>query len=107
MDESMMLAGSLGRYGKGNIDLFKRPQYVNPDGTISTVRSISIGTDEGEVLIPTVDFDDNGGARLLSDDEAVKRYYRTGEHLGKFQTVDEANAYADQLHRQQEAFYRR
>lgn len=98
---------SLGQYGKGNIDLFRRPQYINEDGSVSTVRSISIGTDDGEVLIPTVGFDKNGKAVSWSDDEAIDHYYKTGEHLGKFKTVQEANDYADKLHRQQEAYYGR
>lgn len=97
---------SLGRYGEGNIDLYNRPQYVQPDGSISTVNSISFGTDEGETLVPTIDYDEYGQPRQLTDDEAIDRYYRTGEYLGKFKTVDEANNYADWLHRQQEAYYR-
>lgn len=97
---------SLGQYGRGNIDLFNRPQYLNEDGSVSTVRSISIGTDEGEVLIPTVGFDKNGKAISWTEDEAIDHYYKTGEHLGKFKTVKEANDYADKLHRQQEAYYK-
>lgn len=32
----------------------------------------------------------------------VLPHYRTGEHLGKFDTVEEANAYAEKLHKEQE-----
>lgn len=104
---SATVAGSLGQYGQGNIDLFNRPQYVNEDGSISTVRSISIGTDDGEVLIPTVGYDKNGKPVLWSDEEAEDHYYKTGEHLGKFKTVEEADAYAEKLHNQQDAYYTR
>lgn len=95
----------LGQYGRGNIDLFNRPQYKNSDGSISTVRSISIGTDEGEILIPTVGYDDHGNPVSWTDDEAIDHYYKTGQHLGKFKTVEEATRYADLLHKQQEAYY--
>lgn len=93
------------KYGYGNIDLTNRPQYVQPDGKISTVNSMSFGNDEGEILVPTIDFDEQGKPRQLTDDEAIDRYYRTGEHLGKFKTVEEANDYADYLHRQQDYYY--
>lgn len=69
----------------------------NPDGTVSTVRTISIGTENGEVLIPTVI---NG--RVVSDREAIEHYRRTGENFGTFRTPDEATAYAEQLHRNHE-----
>ena len=101
------LAVSRGRFGRGNIDLYKRPQYVQPDGSVSTVNSMSFGTEDGEVLVPTIDFDDYGQPRQLTADEAMDRYYRTGEYLGKFNTIEEADSYADLLHRQQESFYRR
>ena len=102
------LAGrELGRYGAGNIDLYNRPQYMNPDGSVSTVKSMSFGTDEGEILVPTVGRDPSGNPYLMSDDEAIKRYYDTGEYPGKFRTVDAADDYADRLHMQQDAFYRR
>ena len=100
------IATSLGQYGQGNIDLFNRPQYVNEDGSISTVRSISIGDENGnEILIPTVGFDKRGKAVSWTDDEAIDHYYRTGEHLGKFKSVKEADEYAEKLHQQQEAYY--
>lgn len=87
----------------GNIDLHNRPIVKNPDGSISTVRSISIGTDEGEVLIPTVSED----GRVLSNEDAIQMYRQSRRHLGIFRTPEEATAYAEWLHQQQEAEYAR
>lgn len=61
---------------------------------------MSFGTDEGEVLIPTVV---NG--RVVSDEQAIAEYRRTGRHLGIFRTPEEATAYARRLHDQQEQQY--
>lgn len=88
-------------YGLGNIDLNNRPIVKNSDGTISTVRSMSFQDDNGkEVLIPTVI---NG--KVVSDDEAINHYYKTGEYLGKFDSVEAADKYAIQLHKDQEKQY--
>jgi len=83
----------------GNVDMLKRPAVRNADGSVSSVRSMSIGTDRGEVLIPTVSDD----ARVLSDDEAIAQFERTGQNLGTFATPEDATAYADWLHNQEAA----
>lgn len=80
----------------GNIDLSNRPRVKNPDGSISTVRTISIGIPQGEVLIPTV-----VGNRVVSDAEAIARFHKTGQHFGIYANPAAANAAAQRLHRQQ------
>lgn len=86
---------------RGNIDLTKRPRVQNGKD-ISTVRSASFAFGDGkETLIPTVSED----GKLLSNDEAVAQFKKTGKHLGKFETPDQASAYAKTLHEQQEQMY--
>jgi len=87
-----------GMIEQGNIDLTNRPVVRNADGTVSTVRSISVEIDGQEVLIPTVSDD----GRILSDQEAVQQYRRTGRHLGKFNSVKAANRHARRIHQEQE-----
>ena len=80
----------------GNIDISNRPKVYNADGTISTEKSFSIGTDKGEVLIPQV-----VGGKMLTKEDALKHYKTTGEHLGIFKTIQGANTYAKALHERQ------
>ena len=81
----------------GNIDLSARPVVRHADGSISTVRSISVEMDGKEYLIPTVSED----GKVLSEDDAVKQ----GKHLGVFDSPEDATAYARQLHEDQESLY--
>lgn len=80
----------------GNIQLEGRPQVKNKDGSISTVRSLGVNIDGQEVLIPTVV---NG--KVVSNQDAIKHYMNTGEHLGKFKTPEDSTNYAIWLHEQE------
>ena len=85
----------------GNIDLNNRP-VVPADGGYATVRSMGIGTAKGETLIPTV----HPAGRIMSDEEAIDHFLRTGQHLGIFPTQGQVDTYADRLHKSQDAQYR-
>jgi hypothetical protein len=85
----------------GNIDLTNRPKVSNPDGSYSTVRTIGIEIDGGRhVNIPTVI---NG--KVVSNEEAINYFKKTGQHLGMYKNQKEADAAAKQLHTQQETYY--
>jgi hypothetical protein len=88
---------------RGNVDLAARPRVQVP-GTkdIATVRSMGINVDGNEVLIPTVSDD----GRLLSPQQAIDLYRKTGRHLGVFKDRKSADAYAEALHQQQAKDYR-
>ena len=93
------------KFGKGNIDLTNRPIFKNSNGAISTVDSIGISEDGKEIVIPTIVKDKNGNAKRLTENEAIKHYHETGEYLGKFNTRDEADEYAQTLHIDQDLYY--
>lgn len=78
---------------KGNIDLGNRPILHNPGGSISSERSFSIGTDQGEVLIPRI-YD----GKDHTEKEAIEHYKQTGQHMGIFDTPEHADAYAQAIH---------
>jgi hypothetical protein len=101
----MKPAASHGRREGGNIDLYERPEIANPAGGNSTVYSMSFLDEDPqsprfgkEVLVPLAD-----GGRILSEEEAINQYYKTGKHLGAFDTPDEANANAERIHNEYEA----
>lgn len=77
----------------GTIDLTRRPVVKNADGTISTLRSMSVGIDGKEVLVPTIAPD----GRELNEEEAIAQYEKTGQHLGVFDTPEAATSYAKTL----------
>ena len=95
-----------GMFTKGNIDIYNRPVVKNDDGTISTVMTMGFQPNDGEfagkqVLIPRVSDD----GRIMSQEEAIDYYYKTGKHLGVFNDIDSANKYAESLHHQQDDYY--
>jgi hypothetical protein len=77
----------------GNINISKLPLITNPDGTESSIRTISVNIDGKEVLLPTVI---NG--QLVSEKAAVDHFKQTGEHLGIFDSPEAATLYAENLH---------
>lgn len=95
------MADASGFLEPGNIDLANRPVVRNPDGSISTLSSMSFGEDGREVLVPTIA---PSGTRL-SPEGAMAMYRATGKNLGKFSDPASADRYAEQLHEQQAAEY--
>jgi hypothetical protein len=86
----------------GNINTHRRPVVRNADGSISTVRSMTFTNPDGSaVLVPSV----IEGRGIVSPQEAFKYYQQTGQHLGIFDTPDNADAYAKSLHEQQAQEY--
>lgn len=83
----------------GNIDLLHR-QVAHVGNQIATVKSLSIGTDIGEVLIPSVI-----DGIIRSKQYAIDYYKKTHQNLGVFSSPAAANAYADRLHQQQAGYY--
>ena len=102
MIEKRKRALSGGLLEEGNIDLSKRPVVKNPDGSISTIKSISVNFDGKETLIPTI----SPNGRKLTDEEAIDLYRRTGKHLGKFRDVKSASSYAREISKKQGERYK-
>lgn len=80
---------------EGNIDLQNRPKIKNADQSESTVRTITTEIDGKTILLPTVI---NG--KIVSNQEAVEHYKKTGEHMGKFKDEEAANEYDKIIHQQ-------
>ena len=87
----------------GNIDLSNRKPIRLDDGSFATIRSMSGVVDGKEVLIPTVgpngenwDPDTEEGKNAAWDE-----YFKTGKHLGKFNTPEEADVFGEWLHQQE------
>lgn len=107
-----------GMFEPGNIDLNSRPRVYNPDGSISTVRSIDVynspdgpvlgqGARGPRIMLPTVRKDPFHpfGGYIMSDEDAIAHYRNTGQHLGLFDTPQNATNYAQSLHEDQDAQY--
>lgn len=91
-----------GKYGAtepGNIDLTARPHAMWPDGSVSTVRSMGVNLEGRNYLIPTVSED----GRIMEPDEAIEEFYKTGNHLGVYDSSDASDHAAQLIHEDQEA----
>lgn len=77
------------------------------DSGVSIVDTITVEEGQLWVNIPNVIPDGAGGWKVGSKNNAYKEaidwYKRGGQHLGKFDTVENADAYAEQLHEDYEA----
>jgi hypothetical protein len=100
--QSPGMSSGAGMIQSGNINTGNRPQVPNADGGFSTVRSMSANFGDGEVLLPTV-MDDGRG--IVSEDEAIEHYLKTGRHLGVFDAPENADAFARRLHDDQARVY--
>jgi hypothetical protein len=92
----------------GNIAIADRPVVKNPDGSISSVRSMGIEDENPkspyygkQVLIPTVIPDASGKWTVDTSPKGMAArayYYKTGQHLGVFDTPQASDTYAERLH---------
>jgi hypothetical protein len=80
----------------GNIDLANRPLVKLGNGEIGTIRSMGINVDGRETLIPTI-YD----GKAHTSKEAIDRFYKTGKHLGVFDTPENASQAGRYLSEQQ------
>jgi hypothetical protein len=63
-----------------------RPGYIDSENGRRTEYKMGVNIDGKETLLPTV-----VGGKQLTEDEAINRYYKTGLHMGKFNTPQEAD----------------
>jgi hypothetical protein len=117
--DTMAAAHPKGLVEPGNLPLANRPTIQNADGSHSSELSFSREEDGKEVLVPSVvngkfmtpdgkipplGHKDATGKYIPTpqekamQDKAWAHYQQTGEHLGKFDNPDNADAYANVLH---------
>ena len=87
---------------QGNIDLINRPQFKQEDGRLSTVNSIIIEENGKYTVIPTIKRDEYNKAVQMSEKEAIEHYNKTGDFLGQFDKLSEAEYYARDVHTSQD-----
>ena len=77
------------------LDPSTQPAVLGPDGKISTVRTIGVNIDGRDVNIPTVGVD----GTIMSNDEAIDEYKKTGKHLGIYDSQERADQAAEAYHK--------
>ena len=90
-----------GQIEPGNIDIVNRPRVPRQSGATSTLATIVVGFDDGHVVLPTVSDD----GRMMTEQEAIETYRKTGKHLGKFSDLQQAVSASELLHKQQESMF--
>ncbi len=87
----------------GNLDPYHRKIYKYPnDQEYGTTYSMSFEDEDGSnVLIPQI-----VDGQMLTKEQAIEHYRKTGEHFGKFKTWQEADKYAEALHNSQDTYLR-
>lgn len=98
-------------YGKGNVDLNNRPMIFDEEGYYETVYSSSRKIDGKEVLLTPI----LPNGKKLTDDEfdkyiqdiltSGKKIEESDIFLGSFDTIAEAEEYAQELHENQAKIY--
>lgn len=83
-----MMAPKQGNYLQPDIN---RPYYIDDFGGMRSEYKMGFNDNGKETLIPTVV---NG--RQLTEDQAINNYFRTGLHMGKYNSVDDAE-YASKM----------
>jgi len=83
-----------GLISKGNINLDNLKSLKNEDGTTSSVSTMTAEFDGKTYLLPTV-----VDGKRLSQDEAVENFKSTRNHLGIFQSLQDADLYDEELHK--------
>jgi hypothetical protein len=112
--QTMAVKNPKGMAEAGNLPIWNRPSVKNSDGSHSTEYSTSFNVDGKETLVPTVvngKFLTPDGKKPAEGSDAEKtmfqaalqHYKDTGQHLGKFDTPANADAYASQLHNRGDA----
>jgi hypothetical protein len=94
-EQAIMSPYTQGMMGQGNIDLANRPRIPTKNGGYQTVYTMTAGIDNGKVvLLPRIV---NG--KILSEQEALNHYRKSGEHMGLFHSQKAADAYDKKLHK--------
>lgn len=111
-DVSRIQLPVIGMAEKGNIDLDKRiPVKITQKmidtygdignvGDVMTEHSFSFPYQGQEVLVPRMI-----EGQLFTEEQAKQHFVDTGQHLGKFESTEAADAYAEALHMRQAMAY--
>jgi hypothetical protein len=63
-----------------------RPSYKNEEGQTVSENKVTVGFDDGEYVIPTVI-----DGKQLTEEQAIAEFKRTGLHMGKFNSSNDAD----------------